>query len=311
MKQDSERNIPGKKITRRLAAGLLLIALLAAGRLPAQTDSTAKQASSDISVSPTLSFVSIQKADKTIDLKANLRLKQKGVSIKLPLLKVKFLQEADSAAKELGFVITDRNGQALLNVKQDALVPGKDGKLHIKAVFAGNKQMEATEAAVDVQKAVLTIVPLKADSVLNVKARLTDAATGTPVAKTTIGIFVKRSFFPLKIGEGSTDENGEVTIEVPKNIPGDAKANITLIARLDENETFGNVEADIQQPWGAAVSDKAATQPRALWSTHPPLWMLFTFLVLVTTVWGHYIVIIFQLFRLRKEEPHTAMGTAS
>ena len=167
------------------------------------------------------------------------------------------------------------------------------------------------EGELSIQKALLVITPLKDDSVLNVKAKLTDAATGAPVTKATVGIFVKRAFFPLKVGEGATDENGEVTVEVPGNLPGDAKGNITLIARLDESEIYGNVEADSQQPWGAAVSDKAATQPRALWSTHPPLWMLFTFLILVTTVWGHYIVIIFELFRLRKEEPHPAPGALS
>ncbi len=308
MKQHSGRNIPGL-----LATALLLAALHCSGGLLAQTDSAGKQppAAADISLSPTLSFISIQKSDKTIDLKANLRLKQKGSSIKLPLLKVKFIQVADTASKDLGFVLTDRNGQALLNVKQEALTPDKGGKLHIKAIFAGNKQMETAEGELSIQKAVLVITPLKEDSVLSVKVRLTDAASGAAVAKTNVGVFVKRAFFPLKVGEGTTDENGEATVEIPKNLPGDAKGNIVIIAKLDENETYGNVEADSQQPWGNAVSDKAATQPRALWSTHPPLWMLFTFLILVTIVWGHYIVIIFELFRLRKEEPHPAPGVLS
>ena len=143
MKQDSGRNTVSKKITGLLATALLLTALASGHILLAQTDSSKQApAAAAISVSPALSFISIQKSDKTIDLKASLRLKQKGASIKLPLLKVKFIQTADSASKELGFVITDRNGQAVLNVKQDALTADKDGKLHIKAVFAGNKQME-------------------------------------------------------------------------------------------------------------------------------------------------------------------------
>jgi len=32
--------------------------------------------------------------------------------------------------------------------------------------------------------------------------------------------------------------------------------------------------------------------------------MLVTFIILMGTVWGHYVVIVVQLFRLRKEEPH-------
>ena len=296
-----------------LAASLLMVSLLPC-RLAAQTDSVKKTVPAPeaavITLSPVLSFVSIQKADSSIDLKASLRLKQKGSSVKLPLLKVKFILVTDTASKDLGFVITDRNGQAVLNTKTAALLPDKEGKLHIKAIFAGNKQMEPAAAEVTIQKARLTITALKQDSILKVTARLTDAGTGAAVAKATIGVFVKRSFYPLKIGEATTDENGEASVEIPASLPGDVKGDITVLARLDENEIYGNVEAGSKQPWGIAVSDKAQQPPRALWSTHPPLWMLFTFLILVVTVWGHYIVIIYELFRLRKEEPHPAANVA-
>ena len=127
-----------------------------------------------------------------------------------------------------------------------------------------------------------------------------------------IGIFVRRSFSPLKIGEGTTDENGEVIVEIPNNLPGDDKGNITLLAKLDENETFGNLEASTVQNWGLPVSAKIEEQPRALWSAHPPIWMLVTFIVLMVVVWGHFFVIVYELFRLRKEEPHleeTLTGT--
>jgi len=93
---------------------------------------------------------------------------------------------------------------------------------------------------------------------------------------------------------------------VPNNLPGDAQGNLTLIGRLDENETYGNLEASVVQKWGVAVSNKSQELPRALWSSHPPLWMLITFIILMTAVWGHYAIIIYELFRLRKEEPHTA-----
>jgi hypothetical protein len=108
----------------------------------------------------------------------------------------------------------------------------------------------------------------------------------------------------MKIGEGSTDENGELSVEVPAGIPGDPKGNITLLAKLDESETYGNLEASVAQAWGKPVSNRTEDQPRALWSSHPPLWMLITFVVLMVAVWGHYLVIVIQLFRLRKEEPH-------
>jgi hypothetical protein len=309
MKQELTLTAFKKKFNQLSLSAGFIITLLFPGRLFAQTDTvqkadTAVKEESSL-ISPAVEFISVQKTDNTIDLKTALRAKIKGSSIKLPLLKVTFLLITDTAEKELGFVITDGQGKAVLNVKPDALTTDKDGKLHFKAVFNGNKAMDAAEEETTIKRARLEITPVKEDSLLTVQVKLVDVSTGTetPVPETLVGIFVQRMFNPLKIGEGTTDENGEAKIEVPNKLPGDAKGNITLLAKLDENELYGNLEASIKQPWGVPVSDKLQELPRALWSVHPPLWMMITFIILISTVWGHYLVIIIQLFRLRKEEP--------
>jgi hypothetical protein len=308
--------IPSKKAFRQflLLAGMLML-FFVPSRLFAQTDSAAATATDTVApapeeesslISPSLTFISVQKADNSVDLNVALQAKVKNSSVKLALLKVTFLLVTDTAEKELGFVITNGQGKAVYNVKPEALVTDKEGKLHFKASFAGNKGMDPAEEEITIKRARLEITPVKEDSLLTIQVKLIDLGTGTesPVPETALGIFVKRMFNPLKVGEGTTDENGEATIEVPNNLPGDAKGNLTLLAKLDENEVYGNMEASVDQKWGVAVSDKMGELPRALWSTHPPLWMLITFIILVGTVWGHYIVIIYELFRLRKEEPH-------
>jgi|CXWL01.1.fsa_nt_gi hypothetical protein len=309
MKQDLTITAFKKVFLQFFVSAVLFITLLIPGHLFAQTDSTQKEepvAEEESSlISPSLEFISVQKADNTIDLKAALKAKVKGSSMKLPLLKVTFMLVTDTAEKELGFVITNGEGKAVLNAKPDALITDKEGKLHFKAVFAGNKAMDAAEEEVIIKRARLEITPVKEDSLLTVHVKLVDVGTGTenPVPETLLGIFVKRSFSTLKVGEGTTDENGEATVEVPNNLPGDAKGNITLLVKLDENELYGNLEASVAQQWGIPVSDKLQELPRALWSAHAPLWMMITFIILIATVWGHYLVIIIQLFRLRKEEP--------
>lgn len=299
-----------KKIIKQLIVpAAILIVLLVPHRLPAQTDSTQKPepaVEKEVSlIAPSIELASVQKADSSIDLKLSLKAKFKGSSIKLPFLKITCMLVSDTVEKELGFVITDMSGKAVFNCKPNALVTDKEGKLHFKAVFAGNKSMETADADVTIKRARLEITPVKGDSSLTVKVKLIDVGTGKemPVAKTTFGIFVKRLINPLKIGEGTTDENGEATVEVPKNLPGDAIGDITILAKLDENEIYGNLEASSVQKWGIPVSDKLHELPRALWSAHPPVWMMVTFVILMGTVWGHYLVIIIQLFRLRKEEP--------
>jgi hypothetical protein len=313
MKQYSKSMRRQKPIPQLIISFGLFILLLVPATLCAQSDTTTKveevAAEEESSlISPSLEFFSVQKADNTIDLKAALKAKVKGTFYKLPLLKIRFLLITDSAEKELGFVISDRNGKAVYNAKAEVLTADKEGKLHFKAVFAGNKSMDATEEEITIKRARLEITPVKEDSLLKVQVKLIDLGTGTetPVSETALGIFVKRSFNPLKVGEGTTDENGEATIEVPNNLPGDAKGNITLLAKLDENEAYGNLESSVEQQWGIPVSNKIHELPRALWSSQAPLWMLITFIVLMVTVWGHYVVIIYELFRLRKEEPHSS-----
>lgn len=299
----------GNLLTYSLVVPLVL--LFATG-VQAQADSTSPAATEMVAaatselIAPSLELIPVQKADRTIDCKVKMQAKVKGVFYKLPLLKVNIVHVTPAGEMNLGHAITDRNGRAVINVKGDPLVADAEGKVLLKAIYAGNKQMEPADAEVAVKRALLTVNPVVVDSVYTIQARLVDISTGleTPIPEAALGLFVKRSFFPLKIGEGTTDAAGEASIEVPAHLPGDAKHNITLIARLDENELYGNLEAAVEQPWGTTVSDANIIAPRALWSTRPPLWMVITFSILVTIVWGHYIVIIYELIRLRKEEPH-------
>ena len=262
-------------------------------------------------LSPSLTFVCVQKGDNSVDLNVALKTKIKGTFIKLPHLKIKFVRVNGETEKELGFVITNGEGKGVFTVK-DSLVPDSEGKLHFKALFEGNKSMEPAAEEVTVKKARLEIVPVKEDSLLTVKVKLVDVGTGieVPVKETELGIFIKRSFLPMKIGTATTDENGEAGLEIPNNLPGDTKGNITLLVKLDENETYGNLEASAMQPWGIPISAVIEEQPRALWSPHPPIWMLSTFIVLMAVVWGHFFVIVYQLWRLRKEEPHNTAQAA-
>jgi hypothetical protein len=284
----------------------LMIFFMMPGKMTAQTDSSGKaEVKEATTYAPLITFISIQKNDNSVDLKTSVQAKINGVLTKLPGLKIEFTVGSDSSAKKLAEVLTDSKGAAVFNCKPDQLVTDAEGKLNFKASFAGKDSIEAAEEVVTVKRARLEITPVKEDSVLTVKVKLVDLSTGTetPVPETDLGIFVNRMFSTLKLGEGKTDEAGEASIEIPKNLPGDDKGNLTLLARLDENEIYGNLEASVVQQWGTPVSYVLKELPRALWSPHPPIWMLVTFAILMSVVWGHYLVIIIQLFRLRKEEP--------
>ena len=294
---------------RSLSCLALIIFSIVPGKIKAQTDSSAKTevVKEAATYTPLIEITSTQKSDNTVDLKASVKAKINGTLTKLAGLKIEFNVGADSTSKKLGEVVTDNRGIAILNCKPDQLTTDAEGKLNFTVSFAGRDSIESAEEILAVKRARLEITPVKEDSLLTVKLKMVDLSTGaeTAVPETDLGVFVKRLFSALKLGEGKTDEAGETTIEIPNNLPGDAKGNLTLLARLDDNEVYGNLEAAIVQQWGTPVSEELKELPRALWSSHPPLWMLITFIVLMTAVWGHYAVIILELFRLRKEESKT------
>ncbi len=317
-----QQHTPFRNLLKPLCLlALLLVCLLRPSIVQAQTDSGAPAVTDTAAavaapeeaelISPAIELISIQKGDSSVDLKATAKAKVGGKMRKLYGLKAVFYMLTDSAETAVGTVVTDRNGFAVLNIKAGQVVTNPDGTLHFKVVVAGPKNMEAGEGEVTVKRAMLVMTPVKEENLLSVQLKLVDLSTGEekPVPETAVGLFVKRSFYPMKLGEGNTDENGEATVEVPENLPGDPLGNITLLARLDENETYGYLETASTQKWGLPVSNRIEDQPRALWSSHPPLWMLITFIILMTAVWGHYIVIVYELFRLRKEQPHPADAT--
>lgn len=306
---------------KRYSAGLLtggLILALSVNQVYAQTDTGAAPAADTTTaapaeeeeavelISPSIELLCIQKGDSSVDLKATVKAKVEGKMRKLYGLKAVFYQLTDSAETELGSLRTDLNGIAILNVKAGQVQSLADGSLSYKVVVAGPKNMEEGSGEVMVKRALLIMTPVKEGELYSVQFRLLDLSTGEekPVPEATLGLFVKRSFNPLKIGEGTTDENGDASVEVPAGLPGDPLGNITLLGRLDEHETYGFLETASVQKWGVPVSNRIEDQPRALWSSHPPLWMLITFIILMAAVWGHYAVIVYELFRLRKEQPH-------
>lgn len=294
----------------KLFVFLLALALATPIIINAQKDSSQnveKVASEEKEMlSPSLELIVVQKGDNSIDLKATIQTKIKKVIYKLPLLKIHFYQITGTEEKELGFVITDRIGKAVFTCKPNSITTNAEGTINFKAVFTGIKSIDPTDVEVTIKRARLELIAAKEDSLNMVHLKLLDVGSGKeiPIAKTDLGIFVKRLFKPMKIADATTDESGEATVEISNKLPGNAKGDIILMALLSENEIYGNLETSTTIKWGTPVSDVLQISPRALWSAHPPMWMMITFAVLMTVVWGHYIVIIFELFRLRKEEPH-------
>ena len=96
------------------------------------------------------------------------------------------------------------------------------------------------------------------------------------------------------------DDNGEISIEFPDDLPGDAEGFLEVVVRFDEHYLFGNVEKRQRMQWGQATRHKIPESYRALWTQIAPLWMIVTLSIMLAGVWSHYLYVIIQLIRIKK-----------
>ena len=113
-----------------------------------------------------------------------------------------------------------------------------------------------------------------------------------------------RSFglLPIEGDNLTTDENGEATVDFPNDIPGDKSGNVTVIARVEDNDELGNFETKKNIQWGIPVNQQQTAQPRALWSSgnNAPWPLVITVTSMVVIVWGIIFYIIFQLVAIKR-----------
>lgn len=254
-------------------------------------------------IAPAMDVKTIQRSDGSVVLITSMRARIEGSMRLLWGMKVSYFQETSDGEIAIGEAISNQKGVSRIEISPDKIKEDQNGKLSFIARYAGNKTLEETEEAVTITRAMIRVEPLKTDEgySLNLSLLEGNGDKAKPLPEMDLNIYIQRMFSLLKIGEAATDEDGAAVMEIPNSFTGDADGNITLMARLEENEDYGLLEASVVQPWGIPVSDHIAKMPRSLFSQDPPVWMLITFIVLMLTVWGHYVVIIYELVKLRKD----------
>ena len=81
----------------------------------------------------------------------------------------------------------------------------------------------------------------------------------------------------------------------------DADGKVLVIAKVEENEQYANVETEMNYSWGVPSMHGLSGSHRALWTPIAPMWMIVTLTVLLSGVWGHYIYVIIQLILIKRE----------
>jgi hypothetical protein len=217
----------------------------------------------------------------------------------------------DSASNLIGKITTNEKGLAKAIIPPNLKTAWDGSSAHtFLGVSASTKQFDETTAEAAITKTKITIDTLAGAEARTVTASVFALAGGewVPAADVEMKIGIVRSGGSiLSAGDDptyTTDSTGTITAEFKRDmLPGDKSGNIVLIAKVEDNDQYGNLLSEKTVPWGVALKPgKNFFDQRTLWTTRyrTPLWLLFMAYSIIIGVWGTIIYLVLQIVKIKK-----------
>jgi hypothetical protein len=219
----------------------------------------------------------------------------------------KLFLNKDSAGTFIGKVVTNERGEAM------ALIPlslKKEWNLTVKhtfiAAFAGNTKYDSTSTNLTVSKAKILIDTASGRSVVATVMELKDT-TWTPVKGVDVVLAVRRSGGDLNINETATfatDSTGKASGDFKRDsIPGDLSGNIILVAKVLDNDSYGNLSIEKKVHWGSKFVSRANDfNARTLFATRAkaPVWLMVVATGIIIAVWAVLLLLVQNILKIKK-----------
>jgi hypothetical protein len=219
---------------------------------------------------------------------------------------VKLYLDKDSTGTFIGKVVTSEKGEAHTFIPPSLQKEWASSKSHtFLATFDGDKVYDSAKADLTVGKAKILIDIVSGRSVVATLVEMKDT-TWTPVKGVDVVLAVRRLGGDLNINETATfatDSTGKASGDFKRDtIPGNAKGNITLVAKIVDNEQFGNLSIEKTVPWGSKFKYTSSFNERTLFATRDkaPLWLQFIAYSIIVAVWAILIYLVFNVVKIKK-----------
>jgi 5-hydroxyisourate hydrolase-like protein (transthyretin family) len=269
----------------------------------AQTDSAPKE---KLSTSIQLSLHKKADLSKIITVKVTAKTKDnKRVPAQNAL--VNFYAQNKDGQKNIGKCTTDKDGKSELVLSKD--LPMDTGmSFHIIAKIENEEMFDNSDEEIRFKEASIAIKLDALDTNRIVTATvmtLGNDGKEKPVKDIAVKFYIQRMFGSMPAAEDNvlnTDQNGVASFNYPKEMPGGEAGNITVVARIEDNELFGSVDANTNVKWGTIVPPEKNPFPRALWEPYAPPSLILVFFILFGGVWTTYIYIFYTMFKIKKDK---------
>ena len=242
--------------------------------------------------------------NKTQYLVAHTKCKIDGKFLPIPAIEISFYITNDSSESHfLGKSITNDKGEAPLMIPATAQSEWtKSTKQSFVVVSKATKVFDQTKASSDIVKAKLKI-DTTSDRKINVTFLELKDTSWTIVKGVELKVAIKRLGGDLNVSETqtyTTDSTGAISADFKRDsLPGDLNGNLTLIAKVEDNDTYGNLTVEEQVPWGNKFEYVSRFDRRTLFARrgHSPIWLELLAYSIIVVVW---IILIYLIGQLRK-----------
>ena len=243
-------------------------------------------------------------SNKTKNLIAKITVKKKK-NKPLQGVIINFYNINDTTKVLLENIKTNQEGEAIFVISDKyEIYKDSTGLMSFEVEFEGNDSCKRARRELSVKEANLEVSFFQKDTIKFIEVHASEQSINIgniPLEGVDVLFYVKGTFSLLKIGENETNSSGKATIEFPTDIPGDTAGVLTIVTKIEENDDYGTVTASGEINWGKPIQPVLEKQ-RGLGDTDAPLWMVYTLIILLSTVWFHYMYVIYQIIRIKLEE---------
>ncbi|HXB45065.1 MAG TPA: hypothetical protein VNV85_13450 [Puia sp.] len=239
-------------------------------------------------------------------ISVKVKTKVKGRFTNVSDIPLKLYLNNDSAGNLIKAIVTNEKGEAAAiippSLKNQWISSVKHSFL---ATFDGDKKFEPAKADLSVGKAKILIDTTSDKKIVARVFELKDTSW-VPVKGVDVIFAIKRLDAYLNVNETATfttDSTGQASADFKRDkIPGDANGNIVIVAKVDDNDQYGNLLIEKTVPWGAKFIPVNNFDKRTLFATSAkaPVWLLLIAGSIVISVWGVMVLLVINLFKIKK-----------
>jgi hypothetical protein len=221
-------------------------------------------------------------------------------------LPLQFFITDEQESHSLGKSMTDEKGIAIIFIPPSAKEEWMKSETREFLVKTETTALyDSTVATTSITKSKIRI-DTGADKKIVATLLALKNGTWVPVSGVDMVLAVKRMGGDLLTDQNpthTTDSLGQASVDFAiAGLAGDSAGNLTLIAKVEDNDLYGNLTSEKSVPWGVAASYVSDVNKRTLFARRgrSPIWLIFMTYSIGVAVWAVILYLAFQIWRIKK-----------